>query len=371
MMRDDQAAAGALPRILYWYDTTGLQPWEGNVQRVTRWLARALANEGAEVLPVMFDTHRRDIVCSTMRRRPPTWLDDSESWLFVTEMPLSLIALDLDPLQLGRAHGLKTAALVHDLIPMKLAEQYEGAHALYARYYRMFADADLVFATTESVFADLRAHLAERELRVPTIAILPPAAQFADTPRCKSPSPPRAAGEPLALLTVGTMEPHENLPRLLRAIQTATRRGAALHLTIVGKRTIHRAYETEVDALVARLPNVTYIEMPDDAALAGLYANIRACICGSCEEVFSRPVFESLWLGRPCLCHETMDAVAPGAGTLFIDMTDEQLVADILVALDHQPEVLARLAVEAAALPLRTWNEVARDMLGYLRSAVD
>ena len=373
MTRDEVAPGGdaALDRqrILYWYDTTGRQPFETGIQRVTRRLARALAASDVEVVPVMFDPHRRDIALARTRRRASALLEEAEGWLLVVEAPICLVQLDLDPVQLARAYGLKAAALVHDLIPMKLVEHYdEGTRALFARYYRMFADADLVFATTEWVAADLRAHLAGVGLRVPEIAIVPLAAQFADLPRSTNPPPPRAAAAPLALLTVGTMEPRKNLPRLLRAIEAATRRGAAVRLTIAGKRSIHYAYEVEVDALVARIPGVTFVEMPDDVALAALYAGSHAGIYCSCEEGFGLPVVESLWLGRPCLCHDksAMAEVAPGGGTLMIDMADEAAIADTLVELAARPEIVERLTAEAAVRPLRAWADVARDVIGRL-----
>lgn len=371
MTGDDRAGDTSCDpaRILYWYDTTRRQPYETGIQRVTRRLARALAAGGAEIVPAMFDPHRRDIALATPRRRASASLDDPNGWLLVVEVPTCLVRLDLDPVQLARAYGLRTAALVHDLIPMKLVEHYdEGTRALFVRYYRMFADADLVFATTEWVAADLRAHLAALGLRLPEIAIVPLAAQFADMPRRAIPPPPRAAEAPLALLTVGTMEPRKNLPGLLRAIEAATVRGAAVRLTIAGKRSIHHAYEAEVDALVARTPGVSLVEMPDDAALAALYAGSHAGIYCSCEEGFGLPVVESLWLGRPCICHDgsAMAEVAPGGGTLMIDMADEDAIADALVALAAHPGILARLAAEAVARPLRGWADVARDVVGHL-----
>ena len=363
------AASSAVARVLYWYDTTRRQPFETGIQRVTRRLARALATGGTEIVPVKFDPHRRDIALAAPRRGASSVHDDPKGWLLVVEVPICLVRLDLDPVQLARAYGLRTAALVHDLIPMKLVDHYDAdTRGLYARYYRMFADADLVFATTEWVATDLRAHLAALGLRVPEIAVVPLAAQFADMPRRTTPPPPRAAAAPLLLLTVGTMEPRKNLPRLLRAIDAATRRGAAIRLTISGKRSIHHAYEAEVDGLVALMPGVRLVEMADDAALAALYAGSHAGIYCSCEEGFGLPVVESLWLGRPCICHEgsAMAEVAPGGGTLMIDMADEGAIADALVVLAAGPEILERLAAEAAARPLRDWADVARDVIGHL-----
>lgn len=360
---------GAGSRLLYWRETTDALPVETGIQRVTRRLGGGLRRLGVELVAVGFDPGKRLI--RPLASAPPGWTAEADpgsgpAWLFVPEIPMTVLGLDLDPVQLARAYGLRTAAIVHDLIPMRLAHLYSPeAVALYRRYYRMFADADLVLATTGLVAGHLRAHLAAERLRSPEIAVVPLPAQFADLPRVSARPRPRERGAPLRLLTVSTWEPRKNLPGLLRAVRRARGRGgAAIDLTLIGLRGGYADHDAEVDALLAELPGCRAMRQADDAALAALYASHHASVYPSPEEGFGLPVLESLWLGRPCLCHagSAMAEVAPGGGSLMVDMTDEGAVADALVRLVEGPGLLDRLTDEALARPLRDWDDYAGDL---------
>lgn len=360
---------GADQRLLYWRETTDASLFETGIQRVTRRLGGGLGRLGTRLVAVGFDPQRRLI--RPLASAPPGWTaetapDAGPAWLFVPEIPMTVLGLDLDPVQLARAYGLRTAAIVHDLIPVRLPHLYSPeAATLYRRYYRMFADADLVLATTDLVAGHLRAHLTGEGLRVPEMAVVPLPAQFADLPRVSARPPPREGGAPLRLLTVSTWEPRKNLAGLLRAVRLArASRGAPIHLTLVGRRDGHADHDAEVDALLAELPGCRAIRQADDAALAALHASHHASVYPSCEEGFGMPVLESLWLGRPCLCHagSAMAEVAPGGGALLVDMTDEGAIADALVRLVEDPGLLDRLTEEALARPLRDWDEYAGEV---------
>jgi glycosyltransferase involved in cell wall biosynthesis len=293
-------------------------------------------------------------------------------WLLVPEIPMTVLGEGLDPVQLARAYGLRSAAIVHDLIPIRLAHLYDaGAHALYQRYFRMFADADLVFATTDLVAGHLREHLQSERLTVPPIAVVPLPAQFADLPRIREAPAIDRPSSPLRLLTVSTWEPRKNLPLLMRAVRLAQERsGHAIHLTLVGRRGSHPEHDAEVEALLAATPNATGRDRVKDRELADLYARCHISVYPSCDEGFGMPVLESLWLGRPCLCHagSAMAEVAPGGGTLMLDMSSEAAIADALVRLAEKPDLLARLAGEVLERSLRTWTDYTVDVVGCLQA---
>ena len=365
----------AVPRrVFFWYDTTARQPFETGIQRVTRRLGRALAAAGVDVVPVAFDWRRRCIrtlpIAPGVPAAPAALLEaDAEAWMLVTEVPIAMVEQGLDPLQIGRAYGLRTAALVHDLIPVKLADLYPAhTRQVFARYYQMFAEADLAFATTRMIADELRAHLALGGPRVPDMSVVPLPAQLAEIERRLDAPPVRDIDSRLKLLTVGTWEPRKNLPRLLRALRAVTGTCPPIELTIVGRRSGFPAYEAEVEALLRDLPNARVVGRLDDHALAACYADAHASIYPSSEEGFGLPVVESLWLARGCVCHEgsAMAEVAPGGGTLMIDMMDEDRIAATLVELATRPELVQRLAEEAIARPLRTWANLADDVVEHL-----
>ena len=70
-----------------------------------------------------------------------------------------------------------------------------------------------------------------------------------------------------------------------------------------------------------------------DDELRALHEQASATVFASWEEGFGLPVLESLWQGRPCLCHagSAMAELVPGGGVLAVDMLDEDEIADALV----------------------------------------
>ena len=352
------AVVDAAPQVLLWCDTTAAVPFETGIQRVTRRLAAGLARRGLEVVPAGWDARAR-----LLRARGGHAAGRSREWLLVPEIPMTALADGVDIVQLARAYDLGVAAVVHDLIPLRRPHDY-GAAALdlYRRYFRMFAGADLVLATTEHVAAHLRAHLASEGLHMPPVAVVPLPAQFADLPRMAAEPVPRGPDEALRLLAVSTWEPRKNLLALVRAVAAARSPGrAAIHLTLVGRHGAFPALDAELLSLAAAMPGVAVLNRVGDGELARLYQDHHASVYPSLEEGFGMPVGESLWLGRPCLCHtgSSMAEVAPGGGTLMLDMADEDTLAACLGRLADEPEQLERLAAEITRRPLRTWSDYA------------
>ena len=362
-------------RILYWCEETSRQPFETGIQRVTRRLGRALAAGGIDIVPVGWNRQANCIDVlephGAASRTIDEFLGDATApWLFIPEIPLNLLATGLDPIQIGRAYGLRTAALVHDLIPLRLSADYDAATLLYfRRYYAMFADADIVFATTHYVAGQLHAHLGQTAVRIPKTRVIPLPAQFADWPRAPAKTSARARRDPLELLTVSAWEPRKNHPRLLRAVtQAAAQSRTPINVTMVGKRGSFPAYDAEVVATLATMPNVAYLGLVDDAALADLHQRCHATVYPSWEEGFGMPIVESLWLATPCVCHDgsSMAEIAPGGGTRGVDMTDENAIARLLVEMVREPDLLARLSGEAATRPLASWHDYARAVAASL-----
>lgn len=360
------AACATSPRILYWCETTDSQPFETGIQRVTRRLADGLVRRGVDVVPTGWDARRR-----LLRLPKPAEGELAADWLLLPEIPISVLGEGLDPIQVARAYGLRSAAIVHDLIPVRLPHLYDAdAQAVYRRYFRMFASTDLVFATTDLVAGHLRTYLRTEGLTVPPIMVVPLPGQFADTPRVQKAPTKRRPGDPLRLLTVATWEPRKNLLRLLRGVRLAQSRGdLQIELTLVGRRDCYPEHDAEIDALLMTISGATARARTDNRELAELYEACHASVYPSCDEGFGMPVLESLWLGRPCLCHagSAMAEVAPGGGTMMIDMANETAIAAALTRLAAEPSLLDQLTDEAVARPLRTWADYAADVASRLQ----
>ena len=351
-------------RLFYWCHTTLRQPFETGIQRVTRRLGCALSHNGFEVVPV--GRHEGSGLIEVIGRGPSAFDaavqgSGERSILFIPELTADLVARGADPACMAKAYGMRTLTLVHDLIPLKLREQYSvETLAMFTAYYESFARTDAVLATTKGVANELRAFLDDRALFLPPINVVPLPAQFGDHARVTEAATTRREGESLKLVAVVSWERRKNLLRLLEAFRQA-RRSVAIELTLVGRRGLDTAYDAEVEALLATVSGATFAGAIPDHALVELIASSHGTIYPSWEEGFGLPIGESLWLGRPCVCHHgsSMAEIAPGGGTLMIDMRNEDAIADALLSLATKPELLVRLSDEARMRPLLAWDDYA------------
>ena len=358
-------------KLLYWSQDTALFAYETGIQRVVRRLAENLVESGTIITPVGWDRQKRQIVslpsASEACKLPLSSIDVNGAILFIPEIPLTLIHSEgLDPVQLGRAYGLHTAALVHDLIPIKRAGDYQPEVVeLYRRYYKQFASADLIFATTNYVATDLAAFLRSEELRVPPIEVTPLPAALPSVPRKHQLPSSRGPHDPLKLISVVTWEPRKNILGLLHALQEFSRSSdTRMSLQLIGRRGVFPSYDEEVLEFARALDMVTIHGSVSDAKLVELYEGCHASVYPSVEEGFGLPIGESLWLGRPCLCHNSssMAEMAPGGGTVLVDMSDKNAIVGALRRWLEVPDEIMRLASEAVERPLRDWTSFAADV---------
>lgn len=375
-------------RLFYWVGLTATQPFNTGIQRVTRLLGAALQRQGMELIPVKWDEAAgrmapisEDEAANLSRwngpkPQPPQPLpeDLSGEWLLLPEITVPVVPPGSDVARFGHSLGMRTAAIFHDLIPEKLPELYPpGALENMRAYWRTFGAVDLALPNSWSSAADLRRYLDAQGMRRPIILPCPLGGDAGAAPRATSGPEAPAEGEPLRLLAVGTWEPRKNYPRLLRALAAAQARSRRpIRLVLAGRQAGHAELDAEIEAL-AVAAGVELRGHVTDGELLRLYQSAHATVFASWEEGFGLPVLESLWHGRPCLCHDgsAMAELAPGGGLLAVDMLDEAAIADGLVRLAEEPGLLERLGAEAVARPIRSWDEYAEDvMLALSRAGV-
>ena len=142
-------------------------------------------------------------------------------------------------------------------------------------------------------------------------------------PACRRHPP---AGTPLFALCVSSIDPrknHRNLIEAFRALLSVgriCRCNSCSSVTVSTERTIWligfgdnpRRNTHHMAGLVS------------DDQLAALFERAAFSVFPSLVEGYGLPVVESLWMGRPCLCHSdgVMAELAAGGGCLTVDMSD-------------------------------------------------
>ena len=264
----------------------------------------------------------------------------------------------------------RLAVILHDTIPVDhpefvpatLPEQHAG-------YLRAFADADLILPTSEFCAEGWRRFCESENRRSPPVRICRLACDLGGVPRTTEPKPADPTQPAVRMLCVATLEPRKNHRTLLAAFALAVRERPELRLDLAGAPYKEmNAIAEEVREAERTLPGLRWHGQVDAAELHALYAACDFTVYPSVLEGFGLPVIESLWFGRPCVCANfgVMAENAVGGGCLTADVRDPRALADAMIALADDHALRDRLAVEAVARPLKTWDEYAKEVLDCL-----
>lgn len=276
--------------------------------------------------------------------------------------------------QAARQLGMRVAALFHDAIPVTHPHWVldSAIRDNHAAYMQGLADCDQVLAVSDYSAGQLRAYW-QRQSIAPRarLATCANPAELTAAPRAVESAALPRAGEPLRLLCVSTVEPRKNHRTLLAAMAELSERYPELdwRLDLIGNRYAGAAeLAEEVAAAAAANPRIVWHGVVDDQVLNRHYADAHLTLYPSLVEGFGMPILESLWHGRPCLCHQqgVMAELAEGGGCQTLDMQDPVALAIAIQALATDPDRYRRLAEQAVTRPLLTWRGHARALLGLL-----
>jgi len=181
-----------------------------------------------------------------------------------------------------------------------------------------------------------------------------------------------ASGQPY-LLSVGTVEPRKNLPRLLAAYALARGR--------LGTRTppllIAGPPGWKTGSLSRRLDRgvtgVHYLGRVSDSDLALLYRGAALFLYVSLYEGFGLPVVEAMQSGAPTVTSNTSSLPeAAAGGARLVCPSNESEIAEAMVSLWNSPAARKRLAAQGLRGARRfSWDASARKTLAVYREAYE
>jgi len=403
-MTDLQTNGAARP-IYYWVHHTGRYDGNTGVQRVVRLLGAALAAmPGVTLVPVRWCAERESIV-----RAEAAWTDglarhggpalnepeeagtplnlakaDAQklhnSWLIIPEVthfenagsgaPAAALPVALD---YARYHGMRTAAVFYDLIPLR-EPGYEALRPSHAAYALALAATDLVLAISRTAALDLAAWWREQGHdtdRLPSIRPILLPAEMIGLARVTTPGPGEGSTQ-LRVLAAGTVEPRKNQLALMQAVNRlrARRPDLPIRLDVVGS--LHHAVaEAATREAAASGGSITLHHYAPEALLRGLLRDCDITAFISLNEGFGLPIVESLWQGKPCLCSNlgSMAEIAAGGGCLSIDPRDPAAIEAGLERLATDAAFRAELAEAACSRELTSWDDYASDVLAACDTA--
>lgn len=226
------------------------------------------------------------------------------------------------------------------------------------------ARADAVVTVSEATASDI-----ERELRVSRerIQVIPNGIDLESfrPGRSDEETARRYRLPPQFILSVATLEPRKNLPRLVEAVGLLASRGWEGALLMAGGT---GADEKRVDALVERLElgsRVRKLGYVPPADLPAIYRRARLLVAPSLWEGFGLPLLEAMACGVPVVASDLAahrEVAADSA--LYVEPTDPSSIARGLEQIWSDEGLAHRLVEEGARrVKLFSWEESARRTL--------
>ncbi len=257
---------------------------------------------------------------------------------------------------------------VHDVAFLTHPETYPRPwRAVYrAGLARVARSADAVVAVSRHTAEDLTRHT---RIDPHKIHVVPLARSVPITDAAPESTLDRLKVRPPYILSVGTLEPRKNLPRLVRAYRRLAMRGLPHSLVLAGPA------GWRYQALMREVP----VEGPGDVILTGsvpeadldaLYRAADIFVYPSLYEGFGLPVLDAMARAIPCVVStsSSLPEVA-GEAAYFVDPRSVAAIAEAIERVATDPMLAERLR---EAGPIRagrfSWDETARRTLEVYKS---
>ena len=167
------------------------------------------------------------------------------------------------------------------------------------------------------------------------------------------------------ILSVGTVEPRKNHLNLIEAIKIVNNNTKLdFELIIIGNNNF-KDLEYRIENEIKSLKNISWIKNVNDQVLVELYKDSYFTVYPSIEEGFGIPIIESLWYGKPCICHNSSASyeVSLGGGCIAIDANKPDEIAGAIINLLESKNLYESKLTELHTRKFKSWKVYASEMI--------
>jgi FkbM family methyltransferase len=295
-------------------------------------------------------------------------------WLLVPEVThinFHDAAKTFEVLDCCRLHGLRSAFLFYDAIPLNRNE-LAGVAQIHLEYMGHLQNADLVLPISEWSKTDFLKHVkyqsADSLHTYNNVCALPLPCESILSDRVIAPAELKSTAENM-ILSVGSVTLHKNQLTMVRAFNSYCSKNpdSAWALKLVGH--IHPDVKDELARLVGENYRIILLPGASDEELKQAYASCAFTVFPSIEEGFGLPIGESLWFGKPCVCANfgAMAEVGSKEGCISIDTRNEGEIEEAIKLLIENNTYRYELYDRICNIELNTWNDYADQLIFKLR----
>ncbi|WP_027147198.1 glycosyltransferase [Methylobacter marinus] len=294
----------------------------------------------------------------------------ASTWLLLTETIQEVNGQHIR--NYAKRSGIWIGAIFYDAIPIIRPELVMDAITRnnHAHYMKGLAHCDLVIPISQFSAQSLRTFWAAEGLTGCEIKpnLLP--GEFGGAARVTD-AENRAFPKKIDLLCVSTLEPRKNHRKLIEAIKLFAHQHPEVDwsLTLIGNRYAGGNDIAEfVEEACRDNSRIRWLGIVDDIRLHQAYTECTFTIYASEIEGFGMPILESIWHGKPCICHEmgVMSELAAGGGCLMVDVMNIEKMAAAIGELATKQSLYEQLTQEAITRPIKTWEEYAHQFWNEL-----
>lgn len=277
----------------------------------------------------------------------------------------------------ARKSGMNVAFILYDLLPIYYSDFVDkSVSASFPSYLKAVGRADHIWSISRFSLEMYEHYLQERSLESEAVresVWLP--GQFSNCPRpeTRERALARENLDAINIICVSTIEPRKNHRSLLKAFQLLRQRrpDLPLQLRLIGNRYAgaNDLIELLEDAMGAD-SSIQWLGVLPDEAIEREYLEATISVYPSLAEGYGLPIMESLWMGCPCICHNSgvMAELAHDGGCIVVDMNDAEGLSLSMERALTEPNLLAALEKQAEGRCIPTWDDYAKEIGGRLKS---
>lgn len=264
----------------------------------------------------------------------------------------------------------KFVPLLHDFMPL-----HPGATKRFRQFDRNFLF-DNRFVISHSAGVITNSVFTQHELERFTEAKMLPQAKRIDPVPLVHECPEGIEKQEIVLpnspylLTVGLHLGRKNIEVVLEALRRMRASNSNIpKLIVAGARRKRLIRYVDKPEFASIRDSIIFINNPNQTDLIRLYTNAIALVIPSRIEGWGLPAGEALWCGTPAICSTTpvLREVCGDLGLYFDPDNPDQLVKIIQMLLeDTEFTTGLRLEIAKSKRNLRTWNNVATDIIDVL-----
>ncbi|MBP8005724.1 MAG: glycosyltransferase [Acinetobacter sp.] len=289
-------------------------------------------------------------------------------WLLLTETILEVNGHRIR--KFARENKIQVAAVFYDAIPVLRPDLVKDAviRDNHANYMRGLSECSLILAISQYSASSLKNLWTEWGIVGSKVIANPIPGEFFGSPRI---SEHKSLTKTVNILCVSTLEPRKNHRKLIEAIKLFALQNSEVgwSLTLIGNR---YAGGDDIAEFIERAcredSRISWLGIVDDNRLRQAYEESTFTIYASEIEGFGMPILESIWHGKPCICHEqgVMAELALDGGCVVVDVLNVEKLAAAIGEVATNSSLYSKLVEDAITRPIKTWEEYANQFKNEL-----